>query len=469
MVTEMKRKKVHSIKIEFSDENVTSFGGLALAERLAMRLGLWRLVETALPDREGYGWLEIIKSMVMGLLSGSRGTYAAEELREDATLLSLLDLEEAPEEATVWRSLEGLGELVESGVLPDVQGGWVRRALGRVRRKDLLCDGFFPVFGDGSLLEGSARREGTKWIEEKGKGLLWCTVFAGPFLAAQCLAREGEGEETCVRGMLGDVMEKVLKPLRLEKRALFLLDSLHGDDVTLSRIEEWESRGAHYIVGANKLAKTVATLSDQGEYSWLDTGPNAAMGWSASGLCVCWLQCDRWARKRTLIGRRFMREGEFLWNYSGVITDLEKADVLHLMVDGANYADAIWRLYDRKAGMETYYKDALEDLGLHHPPCREHLRNAGFYAVATLAHTLGAAVDLIGGQSADRGSTQRKDGEKRRRALPRRMRLWRLRRRLLSVPARVAHHARVLTVTLLGIGARVRAEFARYFLNVCRC
>jgi len=309
MVTQVKQKKTHSIKIEFSDENVTSFGGLALAERMASRLGLWGKAAAALPERGGYAWLEIIKSVVMGLLTGSRGTFAAEELREDPTLLSLLGLEGAPEEATVWRSLKGLGGLVDSGLLPDVQSAWVRAALGRMRLSDLLCHGFFPVFGDGSLLEGSARREGTKYIKEKGEGLLWCTVFAGPFLGAQCLAREGEGEETCVRVMLGDVMEKVLKPLRLDKRALFLLDSLHGDEVTLSRIEEWEGRGARYIVGANKLKKTASTLSDLSEYAWVDSGANKAMGWSASSVCVCWLQCDGWGKKRTLVGRRFMREG----------------------------------------------------------------------------------------------------------------------------------------------------------------
>lgn len=469
MVTRLKQKKTHSIKIEFRDESVTSFGGLALVERLASRLGLWRMAGAALPDREGYDWLAIVKSVVMGLLSGSRGTFAAEELREDPALLSLLGLDGAPEEATVWRSLKGLGELVEEGALPDLQSAWVRAVLGRVRRSDLLCHGFFPVFGDGSLLEGSALREGTKRIKDKGEGVLWCTVFAGPLLAAQCLAPEGKGEETCVREMLGGVMEKVLRPLRLERRALFLLDSLHGDDVTLRRIEQWQERGAHYIVGANKLAKTAATLAAMGEEMWADAGPNSAMGWSASGVCVCWLQCEDWEKKRALVGRRFMREGEFLWNYSGVMTDLEKSDVRHLMAHGANYADAIWRLYDAKAGMETYYKDPLEDLGLHHPPCRAHGRNSGFYALATLAHTLATALDLIGGKSPERGSTKRKDGGTRKRALPRRMRLWRLRRRLLSLPGRVAHHARVLSVTLLGVGARVRSQFERYFLNVCRC
>jgi hypothetical protein len=469
MVTRLKQKKTHSITIEFSNESVTSFGGLSLAERLASRLGLWRKAETALPERAGYEWLEIIKPAVMGLLSGSRGTYAAEELREDSTLLSLLGLDAAPEEATVWRSLKGLGALVESGVLGAVQSDWVRQVLGHVRLSDVLCHGFFPVFGDGSLLEGSTRREGTKWIKEKGEGLLWCTVFAGPLLAAQRLARAGEGEETCVREMLGDVMEKVLRPLRLDKRALFLLDSLHGDGVTLSRIDEWEHRGAHYIVGANKLAKTQTTLSDLSEYGWVETGPNKAMGWSASSVCVCWLQCDEWEKKRTLVGRRYMPEGEFVWHYSGVLTNLEKNDVRHLMVEGANYANAIWCLYDMKAGMENYYKDGLDDLGLHHPPCREHTRNAGFYAVATLAHTLATAVDLIGGKSSERGSNRRQDGGERRRARPRRMRLWRLRRRLFSLPARVSHHARVLRVTLLGVGAGVGEEFERYFLNVCRC
>lgn len=469
MVTRLKQKKAHSIKIEFRDENVTSFGGLALAERLAARLGLWSKAAAVLPEREGYDWLTIVKSEVMGLLTGSRGTFAAEDLREDPTLLSLLSLEGAPEEATVWRSLLGLGALVEEGVLPDLQRAWVRAVLSRMRRSDLLCHGFLPVFGDGTLLEGSALREGTKWIKEKGEGLLWCTVFAGPFLAAQCLAPQGKGEETCVREMLGDVMEKVLRPLRLDKRTLFLLDSLHGDDVTLSALEKWEGRGARYVVGANKLERTAATLASLCEEEWVDTGANPALGWSASEVCVCWLQCEKWQRKRTLVGRRFMREGEFLWNYSGVVTDLEKSDVAHVMGGGANYAEAIWRLYDAKAGMETYYKDALEDLGLHHPPCRAYKRNAGFYGVATLAHTLATAVDLIGGKSPERGSRKRKDGGERKRPLPRRMRLWRLRRRLFSLPARVAHHARELRVTLLGVGARVRSEFERYFLNVSRC
>ena len=45
MVTRLQHNKVKSIKVDFSDEAVTAFGGLALAERLALRAGLWRQLE----------------------------------------------------------------------------------------------------------------------------------------------------------------------------------------------------------------------------------------------------------------------------------------------------------------------------------------------------------------------------------------------------------------------------------------
>ena len=48
MVTRFKQQTIKSIKGEFSPEPVTAWGGLALAERVAMRLGLWRAVEKKL-------------------------------------------------------------------------------------------------------------------------------------------------------------------------------------------------------------------------------------------------------------------------------------------------------------------------------------------------------------------------------------------------------------------------------------
>lgn len=466
MVTTLQLSKPHTIKIEFSNEPVTSFAGLILAERLASGLRLWNSVQGELPARQGdYDWPTILKSLTMGLLSGAQGTFATQALRRDGALLKMLALAGAPEEATLWRVLKQLGQFQHDGTLAKIQSLTARRALAKMGRADLLLEGFVPVFGDGTLLEGSPAREGTKTIREKGRGLLWSTVFVGPLLAAQRLAADGEGEQSCVRAMLGEVLDRVLKPLKLHTRALVLMDSLHGDDPTLTQLE---AARLHYVVGANKLSATAATLMGQPETVWEDTGARARLGWSASGVCACWLQGDKWGRKRLLVGRRFMRQGEMIWNYAGVLTDLGERDVRPMRERGLSFARAIWRLYDAKAGMETLLADGLSDLSLHHPPCREHVRNAGFYAAAALAWTLASAVDALGGRSAERGSLERQDGGERARATPRRMRLWRLRRELFALPGRIVRHARVLNVQLLGLAEQTRQIFERYWGQLCR-
>jgi len=463
----MKQLRVKSVKVEFADENVTSFGGFVLAERLAQRLGLWSSLAGELPDRRGrFGWWDVIRSAVAGMLTGSRGTYATEEVREDKPLLNMLGVEGAPEEATFWRCLEGLGAGPVASVLSKTQRRWVRDLLGRATRRDLLVGGFFPVFGDGTLLEGSRRREGTKYMKDKGEGLLWTTWFCGPLVAAQSLAADGEGEQSLLESMLDDVVADVLEPLQLKDRALLLMDSLHGDGPTFDRAED---RDLRYIIGVNKLSETDRVLAEQPESQWLDTGAQPERGWDESAVCVCWLQCEDWRHKRLMVGRRWKRADELFYHYAGVATDLREDDVAHLIKANRSFAEVIWWLYDRKAGGEDHYKDLLDDLNLHHPPCRELVRNRGFYAVATLAHTLARGVDLIGGKSRERGSMRRLDGRRRKRAKPRRMRLWRLIRRYFTLAGHVACHGRQACVTLLGVSPTVREEFNQRWRRICCC
>ena len=505
MVTEVKQSKVKVIAVEFADEPVTAFGGLALVEEVARRVGLWRDLERGLPAwARGIDWLTTIKSVVTGLLTGSQGTYAAEDLRGDEAALELLGLDGAPEEVTVWRSLGRLGggEMLEA--LGRVQRQWARRLLQRGRMRDLLMEGFFPLFGDGTLLEGSDRREGTKVIEGKGGGLLWTTLFAGPVLAGQHLAADGEGEQSSLRGLLSEVLTEVVEPLKLKRRALVLLDSLHGDGPTLEMLE---SEHLMYIVGANKLKETERTLSEQPACAWQDTGPQPQHGWVESAVCgrsaelsrsLSWLQtsassvepCREWTEKRMLVGRRWRRERDLpgIYHYAGVATDVAEEKVAGLMGRREiSYGEAIWYLYDRKAGLENHYKDLLADLALHYPPCQEHVRNAGFYALGALAHTLGRSVQLLAGPLHEAKSpdvaggkeTQRPPATgqgreqnlaaKRHRPKPRWMRLWRFRRRLLTLPARIAYHARTVTVTLLGVCQTVRCEFQHFWSACCRC
>ena len=163
--------------------------------------------------------------------------------------------------------------------------------------------------------------------------------------------------------MLPDVKTQVLKPLKLEKQPLFLMDSLHGDDPTVSLLE---NHRLHYIVGANKRSLTAKTLAQQPETQWESQGPCAKFHWSASAICACWIQCAEWKTKRVLVGRRWKREGETLWNYSGVITDLRAKDEQKMRTRGWSFARNAHALTIRfldlsatcQARFDTYWKNA---------------------------------------------------------------------------------------------------------------
>jgi hypothetical protein len=326
-----------------------------------------------------------------------------------------------------------------------------------------MVDGFVPVFADGSLLEGSKRREGSKYMKGKGDGLLWGAVFVGSLLCAQRVAGEGEGEQSVVRGMLGEVVDDVLEPLGFKSKTLLLADSLHGDGPTLDVVEGLD---LNYIIGANKLDQTPAVLSSQPEEVWEDTGHDADRNWAESGVCCCWLECEGWSRKRLLVGRRVRKDGELFFEYSGVLTSLCESDVAHLTKKGISFPRVVWSLYGRKAGMEDYFKDLLVDLGMHHPPCQQHRRNQGFYTLGALAYVLGHAVDLLGRK---KGNSKTSRGKKTRRKKTSRMRLWRLRRVLFTLPGKVSTHARQLKVVLMGVSEPVKQIFDQYWHNILRC
>jgi len=342
-------------------------------------------------------------------------------------------------------------------------------------RNKLLFNGFIPMFGDGTLLEGSRRREGTKHIPEKGNGLMLSTWFIGQFMVFQKLAGKGAGEVSSLREGLKLVLKDVVEPLNFSKRLLVLLDSLHGDGPTCTRLED---ESLKYIIGANKLNESKRLLAECKDYEWIECGARPELGWAESAVCVCKIQCAEWDESRILVGRRWRYEDELndFYSYSGVLTNLTKKDVSHLVNRNTNYAEAIWKLYDGKAGMENYYKDFLEDLSGHRPPCQELKSNRGYYSLLAFAYTLTRGVDQLGGwgdadleESERRGSAVRQDGKLRQRRRPKLMRFWRIRRRYFSLPGRVIRHGGTIYVELLGVGKKIRLEFEACFRRLSRC
>lgn len=458
-----RRKAVYkSLHMEFDEEApVTAFAGLALTERLARRAGLWSALDRALPTRRGYDWTTIVKSLALGLMTGSRATHAAEDLRRDPVLQRLVGLDGkdggVPEEATVWRAL---GQLARDEQARPALARETTRAAARLLRempvKSLGPDGFVSVFIDGTLLEGTRRREGTKYFDEKGHGLLWTVAFVGPVPVAAhlCGVGAGEGEATSARALLGHVCDEVLVPAGLKERALLLQDSLHGNGPSLRAAEE---RGIHYVVGAGALKRAAAVLDEQPESQWVCSPGFAKRRGAESAQVTCAsIQCEGWEKPRTLVARRWRLPGDMFEHRLAVVTNLTaEHPQLRALMDAQklSFAEAVLWLYDRKGGCETHFKSLLTDLGLHHPPSQRAAHNTGFYMIGLLAGMLGAITALVE-QAFSKG------------ALPT---IATLRRRLWAVAGLIARSGRQLTVRILGLSAPWRSQLRGCWQRACRC
>lgn len=446
-----------SIQIQFAPESpTTAFGGMALTEKLARRAGLWGALDRMMPTRRGYDWTTIVKSLAIGLMTGPRGTFAAEDVRQDPVLQKLVGLEEGvPEEATVWRSLEQLAKA--PGALETLEKETrtaSRRLLQALPQRSMGPEGFASIFIDGTLLEGSDRREGTKVLRDKGRGLLWTVSFVGPVPVCARLCPKGEGEQTAARALLKKTYTDVLEPAGLRDRSLVLMDSLHGNGPSLDAIEELS---LNYIVGAGSLSQARTILEEQPESQWVAT-PEFDKRRKAedSAVCVASIQCEGWEKKRTLVMRRWRKAGDMFPHQIAVLTNLtpDQAQVAALMERRKmNFAEAVLWLYDRKGKCETYFKGMLNDLGLHHPPCQSWGANAAFYAIGLVAGMLGAVTAIL-------------DPEGKRRGVPT---IATVRRRLWAVSASITRHARTTLVTILGLSEPWRREIEGTWRRIARC
>jgi len=443
MVNQLHIIKDRVVKAEKADAKlprVTAKEGLAAAQALARRQGLWNIVKTCFPARkdatQGFQTEACVSSLVFGLLSGGKGFSATEPMRGDDPLLRTLGQDAAPsaetiEEVVKYVALEKDGCTFANAALRR-QAAWT---LGRMSQKELrACGGFVPFWADGSVLEVEGKCfDAIKFIKGK-RGQVCAGAFCGPVMTGMDFAAEGEGELTVSRRLIEAAVQGILRPLRLMEQVLILLDSLYGNGPTLDQLESYRENLA-YIVGLMGLAEAERVMLDLPEIVWRDTGAQPSYKWDASGVAQAWVHCKDWPEKRPMVCRRWRKEGEMIWNYAAVTTCLTANDprvARYMKEHRLGFEETIWDLYSHKQAMENQWKELLSDMGLHHPPCAKAKVNAVFYAIAGLAYNLAVGLKKLALEGASRC-----------------MRLWRLRREVFDLAACAAHHGRQVVVRFL--------------------
>jgi hypothetical protein len=109
------------IKVEASEERLTSLAGLIVVEELAQAKGLWRQVDELLPQPgsgRGYRASAYVKPLVWMLQAGGRRLEDMRELRAEQGVLRSLGLEELPSADAVGDWLRRTGTQGVEGLQP---------------------------------------------------------------------------------------------------------------------------------------------------------------------------------------------------------------------------------------------------------------------------------------------------------------------------------------------------------------
>jgi hypothetical protein len=354
------------IKMEKSEERLTSLGGLVVLEEMAQALKVWKQVDEHLQgpgSGAGYRPSEFVQPLVWMLHAGGRRLEDLRELRAEQEVLKELGLSAVPDAGTVGDWLRRQGEEGVAG-LEQVNRELIQKALEQ-EGEELILDvdateieaekreakwtyhqvqGYMPLVGYvNGICVGHEFREGNA---SPGAGIL-------PF-ARKCEAALPEGKRIYFRSDSAAYQAEVINHYNQPGRTFTITADL---DVAVKREIKHLPEGAWKpyrtqdgIATDRQIAETVHTLNGTPQAFRL--------------IVLRWLnpQPDLFESER--------------YCYHAVASNRE---------EGA--AEVIWK-HNGRGNSENWHKELKVGVGMEQMPCGQKEANALYFAIGVLAYNL---------------------------------------------------------------------------------
>ena len=411
------RKRKPKLHFVFTNsDQATAHGGQIVVDALCRRFDLWKKVDglEVLDSRTrkgaGFapsGWLS---QLLFTLTSGGVSLADAERLGQDRVLLDLVGLDKAADQTT-------LGEILRSQTKESVLAlqqlnaefvDWVWLHTPHAR---LLHGGQTEYFFDDTEVEVHGRKiQGARLNYEGNLALSWQVLWKGPFILDQQLDGATDVSEH-LPSFLGEHQHRWAK-----EKAYLYADSASSGAPYLNPIDQ--AGFVRWSVSYNKWTEKLEKIATElPESEWLPKAATDPKEQKEPIEQYAWVrhQPGACARTHTFAAVRRREAGEMFYRYAFVVTQAGEV----------KEPKAIFQRHQLKGAKEQKFSEVLSDLDLHHPPCLELIANQAFYAIATLAYNLLAALRVL--------------------ELPDDAQGWRVRtiiRHLLTVPVTVSRHAR---------------------------
>jgi hypothetical protein len=354
------------IKLEKSEERLTSLGGLLVLEEMAQALKVWQRVDKELTgpgSGRGYRASEFVQPLVWMLHAGGRRLEDLRELRAERAVLENLGLRGVPDAGTVgdWLRRQGAGgvagmervnrELIQDALeregeelTLDVDATEIAAEKREAQWTYHHVQGYMPLVGYvHGICVGQEFRDGNV---SPGAGIL-------PF-AKQCEAALPKGKRIYFRSDSAAYQAEVINHYSQPGRTFTItadLDAAVKREIQNLPASAWQPyRTAEGLATDREIAETVHTMNETKQafrlivLRWFNPQPNL-------------FETERHC-------------------YHAVASNREEST-----------AQVIWK-HNRRGNSENWHKELKIDVGMEQMPCGQREANALYFAIGVLAYNL---------------------------------------------------------------------------------
>jgi hypothetical protein len=354
------------IKMERSQERLTSLGGLVVLEELAQTVGVWEQVGQVMegpPSGRGYQAREFVQALVWMLHAGGRRLEDLRELREEYEVLGQLGLGRVPDAGTVGNWLRRQGQRGAAGI-EAVNRRLIRRCLEEEGEEIIL---------DVDATQIEAEKQEAQWSYLKVKGYMPLLGYVNGVCVGQQFRPGNESPGTGILEFAGNC-ESALPP---ERRIYFRSDSAAYQAEVINHYSQEQRR---FSITADLDVAVKREIQNLPETAWqaYQSAEGIATDREITETVHTMNQTKQAFR---LIVLRWPNPQPNLfeagrYSYHAVATNRPEAA-----------SEVIWK-HNQRGNSENWHKELKMGFGMEQMPCGQFDANALYFAIGVLAYNL---------------------------------------------------------------------------------
>jgi hypothetical protein len=337
-----------NLPIEYSDKQVTPFGGMSLMKRFIDQTGIRNYLSCLnLPisgSNRGYDCTHLIESFWLGIWTGASRYIHCDWLRYDKALQAIFGWEEMPSQSTYSRFFGKFSQARNAEVFPPLQH-WF---LEQLRVENITIDFDSTVITRYGNQQGSAKGYNPNKKGRNSHHPLMAFVSQTRMVANAWLRPGNTADSSSCTNFMRETFSEVLKE---KKVGLVRADSGFYTEEILSYLEE---ERLNYVIAVRMYPNVKNAIGGLGDWVELSKGIelNQMTFKHENGETRRYILVKKKVEDRPQAGGKLLFEDLPGYRYSCYVTNLDLP------------LDQIWNIYNSRADCENRIKELKQDFGL---------------------------------------------------------------------------------------------------------